>query len=88
MTVYIIHGTDIAAHRKAPDKLAAGALLIRSIKNLNPDRFPDDRLLKLWNALPSAKPIQAFSSRKDALAKLWAVSVPKITSGHSGGADR
>ena len=72
MTIYIIQGNDIAAHSKAPDKLAANAVPIRSIKDLDPDRFPDDRLIELWNALPGAKPVRAFPTRKDALTKLWA----------------
>ena len=49
------------------------------------DKWPGDRLVEVWNSLPGVQPVQRFTSRRVAAARIWK-AIQNLTP--SGGAQR
>jgi hypothetical protein len=50
-----------------------GTEIFNSIEELNElaTKWPGSRLLEIWNSLPGVEPVQRFTSRKTAVARIW-----------------
>jgi hypothetical protein len=70
MRRYLIIHTHVEAYGGQPDAVPDGALIISSIDDLDVERFPNRRLVAIWNSLPGSVPISRFKDRKTALRRL------------------
>ena len=81
MHCYLLRDTDITVMADQPALIPVDAILIESIKSLDPRRFPLTRLVSIWNALPGVSPINRFKDRPSALKRVWtALEALPITS--------
>lgn len=72
MRCYLIRDDRVTVLRAAPKTTNEGDTLLESAKNLDQKRFPVDRLLRIWNALPDVQSAKRFTSRPVAVKKVWA----------------
>lgn len=72
MPVYIITGDKVAAHAKAPAKLAKASIVVQASEDLDSPDLATARLTAIWNALPNAAPVSKFKDRNTAIRRLWA----------------
>lgn len=72
MPVYVITGDKVAACDTAPAELPEVSLLVRAAEDLEKSDLSNQRLVAIWNALPSAAKIAKFKDRKTAARRLWA----------------
>jgi hypothetical protein len=71
MTLYVIHGDEVAAFASAPPRAAEDELRVRSAKELEASGLSNARLVAIWNALPGTDRISRFKDRKSAVRRLW-----------------
>ena len=72
MRCYLIRNTQVTVLVALPESIPADAILIESIKSIDPRRFPSPLLVTIWNDLPGASPIKRFKDRPAALKRVWA----------------
>ena len=72
MRCYVITASNVTVCTREPRTLAAGAIVIRSTKDLDQKRFPVPLLIAIWNKFPGVAPVKRFRSRPIAIKKLWA----------------
>ena len=76
MTIYTIDNensfTAFASAKEAKSKLDAERF--SSTKELArlAEKWPDPRLVEIWNTLPGVTPLKKFTSRKKAVLRIWA----------------
>src|SRR3954454_17667348 len=71
MTVYIIRGERVTAHRSAPELLSKGEVVIGSAEEITASGLALARMVAIWNALPGTTAITKFQDRKTAAQRLW-----------------
>ena len=71
MTVYIIQGEVVIAHRSAPVSLLEGEVVIGSADEIAASGLSLARMVAIWNALPGTTAITKFQDRKTAARRLW-----------------
>ena len=71
MTVYIIRGEAVTAHRSAPELLSEGEVVVGSVEEIAASGLSLARMVAIWNALPGTTSITKFQDRKTAAQRLW-----------------
>ena len=71
MTVYIIRGETVTAHRSAPVSLSEGEVVVGSAEEIAASGLSLARMVAIWNALPGTTAITKFQDRKTAAQRLW-----------------
>ena len=71
MTVYIIRGEAVNAHRSAPVSLSEGEVVVGSAEEIAASGLSLARMVAIWNALPGTTAISKFQDRKRAVQRLW-----------------
>jgi hypothetical protein len=71
MRCYLIRNDEVTVYINAPKSGDESAIVLHSIKDLDPSRFPMSRLALIWNILPGVSPVKRFTDRKSALKRLW-----------------
>jgi hypothetical protein len=71
MTVYIIRGETVTAHRSAPVSLSEGEVVVGSTEEIAASGLSLARMVAIWNALPGTTAVTKFQDRKTAAQRLW-----------------
>lgn len=71
MRCYLIQGDQVTARPTAPGTPPEGSSLITKSAELDARRFPNPRLIRIWNALPGIRPVRRFTDRKAAVRRIW-----------------
>jgi len=72
MTLYVIRGESVTAHRSAPAIISDGELVVQSIEDIEASGLSKAELTAIWNALPGTTKLAKFKDRKTAAQRLWA----------------
>jgi hypothetical protein len=71
VTVYIVQGEAVTAHRSAPESLSKGEVVVGSADEIAASGLSLARMVAIWNALPGTTAITKFQDRKTAMQRLW-----------------